>query len=122
MKKVNISYIPVLTSIVWSWILFWIPSMIKALSIYNLSYMYDEKNLIIKKGIINKEQQTVPFYRITDIKADQNVFNYGNIIIQEKSKTVVLKYVSNPLTVSEELREVWESARKNENVVHNEIF
>ena len=122
MNKIEVSYIPVGISLLWSWIFWFIPSIFKALSIHHLSYTYDEKNLIINKGIMNKVQQIVPFYRITDIRADQNIFNYGNIIIHDKTKIVVLKYVSYPLIISDELREIWERARKNENVVHNEIF
>ena len=45
--------------------------------VYFFSYFYDvdEKNLIIRKGILAKKEVTVPFSKITDVNVDQDILD-----------------------------------------------
>ncbi len=44
---------------------------------YFLTYFYDmdEKNVIIRKGVITKREITLPFSKITDVNVDQDLFD-----------------------------------------------
>ena len=62
----------------------------------NCKYNYNDEKLIVEKGVFNKYQQVVPLYRIINITADENIFNYGTIYIKDKEQLIRLKYTHNP--------------------------
>ena len=83
-------------------------------------YYYNDERLIIEKGIINKQQQIVPLYRIVNITATENLFNYGTVYIKDKQQLIVLKYVSNPKDEMNKIIKKWENAKANN--VRNEVI
>lgn len=82
-------------------------------------YYYNNEKLIIETGIFNKNQNIVPLYRIVNITAQDNIFNFGKIYIQDKGQTVVLKYVERSKAEMLNLVEKWEEAKKSN--IRNEI-
>lgn len=86
----------------------------------NCKYYYNNDKLIIEEGVFNKKQFIIPFYRITNIVAQDNIFNFGYIFIQDKGQTRKLKYVKNAKKEMMKLNEIWEKAKDSN--VRNEVF
>jgi len=122
MRTIKTTYKPVWLSLLWSYILVWIPTIVYAVKIATTEYSYDDKNLVIQTGVFTKHQKTLPFYRITDIQARKNIFGFGAIVVSDKMGAVVLHAIANPLESAHVLQELKEQAQTHANVVHNEIF
>ena len=61
----------------------------------NCKYYYNDDKLMIEFGIFNKNQFIIPLYRIINLAANDNIFNFGYIRIVDKGQTILLKYVKN---------------------------
>ena len=90
------------------------------LKLSHYKYYYNNERLIIEKGIINKQQQIVPLYRIVNMTATENIFNYGTIYIKDKQQLIVLKYVSKSKNEMNKMIKKWELAKKNN--IRNEVI
>ena len=86
----------------------------------NCKYYYNEEKLIIETGVLNKQQRIVPLYRIVDITAQDNIFNFGKIYIRDKEQVVILKYVKQSKREMIKLIEKWENAKKQN--IRNEVI
>lgn len=120
MKEIKKSYLQVIVSVWWGWIFIFIPNLIFLLKIMCEKYSYDDDNIYITIGILNKTQKTIPFYRIIDITANQNIFNYGKLIIRDKKKVVIIENVEAPIDVSNQLLKY--VAKGKENNIRNEVI
>lgn len=83
-------------------------------------YYYNDEKLIIEIGIINKKQFIVPLYRIINITAQDNIFNFGNIYIKDKEQFLILKYVEHSKAEMMNLTKNWENAKKQN--IRNEVI
>ena len=111
--------------IIWSIILFFtFYGLIYPLCLYfiikNCKYYYNDEKLIIETGVFNKTQNVVPLYRIVNITAQDNIFNYGKIYVKDKQQTIVLKYVTHSKEEMLKLIDKWESAKKQN--IRNEVI
>ncbi len=86
----------------------------------NSKYYYNNEKMIIETGVFNKRQFIIPLYRIINIKAEDNIFNFGNIYIQDKDQTIILKYVEHSKLEMMRLTEKWENAKKDN--IKNEVI
>lgn len=75
-------------------------------------YYYNNEKLIIEYGIFNKQQKIIPLYRIINITAQDNIFNFGVIRIEDKGQNLLLKYVDKSKMEMMKLVEKWEEAKK----------
>jgi hypothetical protein len=110
MKQIKTTYLALLPTW-WSFIILFIPTIIKAIDIYFTKYEYNNENLTIQKGFLTKKQINIPFYRISDILAEESIFTYGKIKVIEKEKTLYLDYIDRPTQISTELRKYVDSAK-----------
>lgn len=78
----------------------------------NCKYYYDNEKLIVETGVFNKKQKIVPLYRIVNITARENIFNFGEMYIRDKEQTVVLKYVYHSKEEMMKLTRSWDNAKK----------
>lgn len=83
-------------------------------------YYYNDEKLIIEIGVLKKEKKIVPLYRIVNITAQDNIFNFGKIYIKDKEQIVVLKYVKHSKDEMMKLIEKWENAKKQN--IRNEVI
>ena len=70
--------------------------------------------------MFNKKQKIVPLYRIVNITARENVFNFGEMYIMDKEQTAVLKYVQHSTEEMMRLTTKWENAKKQN--IRNEVI
>lgn len=83
-------------------------------------YYYNDEKLIVETGIFNKKQRIVPLYRIVNITARDNIFNFGELYINDKGQTLVLKNVKNSKDEMTKLITKWENAKKEN--IRNEVI
>ena len=75
-------------------------------------YYYNDEKLIVETGIFNKKQKIVPLYRIVNITARDNIFNFGELYINDKGQTLILKNVKHSKDEMTKLITKWENAKK----------
>ena len=83
-------------------------------------YYYNNEKMMVETGLVNKQQNIVPLYRIINITAQDNILNFGNIFIKDKGQTIVLKNVKHSKEEMLKLIEKWEKAKKSN--VRNEVI
>ena len=86
----------------------------------NSNYYYNDDKIIVEMGVFNKTQKIVPMYRIINITAQDNIFNFGRIYIADKQQTLVLKYVKNSKQEMLKLIDKWENSKKEN--IRNEVI
>lgn len=86
----------------------------------NCKYYYNDEKLIIEIGVFNKKQRIVPLYRIVNITAEENIFNFGVIHIKDKQQALLIKYVDHSKNEMLKLVEKWENAKKQN--TRNEVI
>lgn len=86
----------------------------------SIKYCYNDDKLIVQFGIFTKYQNVIPLYRIINITARDNIFNFGFIRIEDKGKTILLKYVQNSRDEMNKLVTKWEKAKINN--IKNEVI
>ncbi len=86
----------------------------------NCKYYYNDDKLMIEFGIFNKNQFIIPLYRIINLTANDNIFNFGYIRIVDKGQTILLKYVKNSRDEMNKLIGKWEKAKIDN--VRNEVI
>ena len=86
----------------------------------NSKYYYNDEKMIVETGILNKKQNIIPLYRIVNITARDNIFNFGEIYIKDKQQTIVLKYVNHSKEEMLKLIDKWEIAKKKN--IRNEVI
>jgi len=122
MRPIKTTYRPMWLSLIWRGLLSFIPTIVYAVRISTTKYSYNDSNLVIQTGVFTKRQNTIPFYRISDIQAQKNIFGYGKVTISDKIGVTTLRAVAKPLETAHSLRLIREQAQDRSNVVHNEIF
>ena len=121
-------YIPISNTIFIIWliisILFWTGFFIFIpITLYyyfllkSCKYYYNDEKMIVETGIFNKKQNIIPLYRIVNITAQDNIFNFGTIYIRDKEQTIILKYVKNSKQEMLKLIDKWEEAKKQNRCV-----
>lgn len=83
-------------------------------------YYYNDEKLIVETGIFNKKQRIVPLYRIVNITARDNIFNFGELYINDKGQTLILKNVKHSKDEMTKLITKWENAKKEN--IRNEVI
>ncbi|EAC8986584.1 PH domain-containing protein [Listeria monocytogenes] len=123
MKEIKISWAGLIPSLLWSWIIVWIPSMIVAFKIATTKYTVTGNQLTITTGLLNKKKEGIDLYRIKDISSNQSIFGYGNIHITDHNNvTYTLQYVADSNNVSSFIKDSAQSARKEQNIrVHEAL-
>jgi len=73
-------------SLLWSWILLFIPSIFTLLKITTTEFAVTNQRIIIKHGILSKNVDEAPLNKVQNIGLRQSVFgrmlNYGTLVIQ----------------------------------------
>lgn len=117
MKEIKTSYWSVLPTALWSIILLWIPAIKQAIDIFFTKYIYNDDNIIIKRGIIHQEQLSIPFYRLNDVQSNQSIIGqllkYGTITLYDKTKVITLKYVNNPEIIANDMMNMMIKGKKD---------
>ncbi|EAC8464699.1 PH domain-containing protein [Listeria monocytogenes] len=123
MKEIKPSYAGIIPSLLWSWILIFIPTIITAIKIAGTKYVISDTQLILSTGLINSKQESIDLYRIKVVTSNQTAFGYGNInIVDQDSMTYVLRYITDANDIANFIKEKSQNARKDQNISVIEKF
>ena len=75
------SYFSLIWFALWSWILLFIPLLVRFLNIYTRKYTYDNKNLYVREGVLNKNSISIPLIKIESVRSTSNIIGNGTITI-----------------------------------------
>lgn len=109
----------IIPTVLWGWILWFIPIILKGIEIYNTEYSVDMNAGILeyKHGLINKRQDNIDLYRIKNVSANESLISGGQITITNQDGTVkVLPYIKNANNLSVQLRNLANKKREDQTV------
>lgn len=109
----------IISTVLWGWILWFIPIILKGIEIYNTEYSVDMNAGILeyKHGLINKKQDNIELYRIKNVSANESLVSGGQITITNQDGTVqVLPYIKNANNLSVQLRNLANKKREDQTV------
>lgn len=121
--NIEIDWRGLIPSLLWSWIIAWIPSMYIAVLIYMTSYKIENGMLTYKSGIISRKYRNIDLYRIKNLSAEDNLISGGKLFITDTNGTpITLPYVKNAGSVANQLRTLVNNERENKHVNAQEIM
>lgn len=126
-KIIEKSYLSLIWFALWSWVLLFIPLLVRFLKIYTRKYSYDDKNLYIQEGVLSKTSITVPLYKVETIRANANILGNGTLHINSGARGVTsgmnnLEYVKGVVRYQNELAQVVEKAREDKGIKSVDMF
>ncbi len=116
------SYLSVVWFVMWSWVLLYIPLIIRVLKIATRSYHYDKKNLHVEEGIFNKKALDITLVKIESVSSTANIFGNGTLTINTKmagnnnSELLKLEFIANVKQQRKMLIDAVEQAKEDQGV------
>ncbi len=84
--ETKLHWLMLVKSLLWSWILLFIPSIFALLKILTTEFVVTDQRIIIKRGILSKNVDEAPLNKVNNISLRQSIFgrmlNYGTLIVQ----------------------------------------
>jgi uncharacterized membrane protein YdbT with pleckstrin-like domain len=84
--ETRLHWLKLVQSLLWSWILFFIPSIFVLLKIITTEFAVTNQRIIIKKGILSRNIAEFPLAKVQNVNLSQSVFgrmfNYGTLVVQ----------------------------------------
>lgn len=118
MKEIKPTYTWIISSILWSWCLAFIPTIITAIKIARTKYVISDTHLVMITGLVHSKQEDIDLYRIKIVTANQTAWGYGNItIIDQDSRSYVLRYINNANYIANVIKEKARTACKDRDFI-----
>lgn len=99
LKVPNFTLISVLIGLGFFIILSLIVYLLAYLEYSNLKYLVEENSLLLKEGVFNVDQETIPFQKIRNASFKQNIiqrlYGVGDIIIDQDPETYIWEAIDN---------------------------
>ncbi|MBC2262814.1 PH domain-containing protein [Listeria sp. FSL L7-0091] len=116
MKEIKPTYTWIISSMLWSWCLAFIPTIITTLKMARTKYIISDTHLVMITGLVHSKRESIDLYRIRIVTANQTAWGYGNItIIDQDSISYVLRYINNANYIANVIKEKSRTACKNRN-------
>lgn len=108
----------------WSWILAFIPSAFKAISIATTSYSFDGSDtLTYSHGLISRKNDNIDLRRLKSISAEDSPFTGGKLtVIETNGVARTLPYVKDARTIADSLRHLVDEASRARGDIQNRII
>lgn len=104
-------------SLLWSWIICWIPSIWVAITIAMTHYRLHDSTLEWQHGVINQQHTMIDLYRVRNISSTINLISGGRVFITyDNGESLTLPYIKNANQVATQLREIVNEKRKEQGV------
>lgn len=105
-------------SLLWSWILCWIPSLYVATLVCLTNYsLRDNGVLQYKTGIVHQRYINIDLYRIKNTSAEVSLISGGKVIlINNDGSTQILPYIKNANDVALKIRDLVNKQRDQKGV------
>lgn len=105
-------------SLLWSWILCWIPSLYVATLIYLTKYSLQSNGVLqYKTGIIHQRYINIDLYRIKNASAEVSLIFGGKIILTNNdNSTQILPYIKNADKIALKIRDLVNEQREQKGI------
>ena len=104
-------------SLLWSWILGWIPSMYVAAQIAMTKYTLHDSTIEYRHGIINQQHTNIDLYRIRNISSTINLISGVRVFITyDNGENLTLPYIKNADSIANQLRSIVNAKRQEQGV------
>lgn len=105
-------------TLLWSWILCWIPSLYVATLVCLTNYsLRDNGVLQYKTGIVHQRYINIDLYRIKNASAEVSLISGGKVIlINNDGSTQILPYIKNANDVALKIRDLVNKQRDQKGV------
>ncbi len=114
---------PVWTSLLLTWWLFCLPSILVAIRLHFIDFSIDENIITETSGILNRKTVTVDLYRVQNINANNTFFGGGQLVFKQMGGDVVtLGPIRNVEKILPKLRQITFRARQQQGVHTNEVM
>lgn len=128
MNRIKNSYLSLWWVGLWGIILLEIPLLIRWLTIRNKKYTYDDKNIYLSEGILNKNTMSIPLIKIETVEAASNIFGNGSLKINASAaggrnmQLTTLEYIKGSINARNELTNVIDTVRKEAGIKMVDAF
>ena len=92
MKEIQKSYLSLLGCALWSWVLLFIPLLIRFVRIKARKYTYDDRDIYIEEGFLTKNSMSIPLIKIETVQVRSNLL--GNGVVNINSRAAGTRYAS----------------------------
>lgn len=121
--RIETDYKAVVMSWFWSWMLWFIPTLVIWLAVKNTVYALDGNVLVNTTGVFTKQTKLIELFRVKTITATQGLFSGGVLTLEFQDGTLqTCKYVKNPSVVATGLRAIVESSKAGKDFKYRESF
>ncbi|GAA4915931.1 PH domain-containing protein [Nesterenkonia rhizosphaerae] len=97
---------PVLWSLAWSWILFFIPTLLIWVKWNSVKTTVSGTSITQKSGRVAKSYVNIDMSKVQNITATESPFKGGTLTVHTTSGTEELKYIKNPGEAANTLRQL----------------
>ncbi len=119
--SIEIDRKPVLWSLIWSWILIFIPTALYALRLAGLSYTLTDDSIIIRTGLMSKKTEHVELYRVRNVSTASSAFSGGKVVLaMQDGTTHTIAPIQDADATGTRIRAAVNSARSSRNVQNRE--
>ncbi|MDY0276468.1 MAG: PH domain-containing protein [Acholeplasma sp.] len=122
MKDIKKSYLSLIFFFLWSWVLLFIPFFIRWFDILSHKYEYNEEELVLEKGIIQRRKTIIELAKIQRLDSQRNLIGNGSITIKADNNFVTLKYVKNVSAIMDILNKAVKEEREKKGVKYQDTF
>ncbi len=120
-SAIVVDWRPVWWSLVWSWILIWIPSAILAVRTANTRITLGDGALTVRTGAASRSTTHVELYRVRTVAATDSIFGGGKVVLTMQDGTVhTVGPIKNADQVAGRVRAVINSDRDGRNIQYRE--
>ena len=127
MEEIQKSYLSLIGLALWSWILLFIPLLVRFIKIKTRKYTYDNENIYVQEGVFTTRSITVPLYKVETISATANIFGNGTLHLHSRARGVSLgmnnlEFVRNVKHYQSVLSQLAEKSRNEKGIKYVDTF
>lgn len=118
---ITIDWRPVTWSLLWSWVLVFIPTAVLAARAASTSFTVADDAVTVRTGIITKKTEHVELYRVRDVSSSESAFAGGKVTLAMQDGAVqTLQPVRDAASVAASIRSMVNTSKAARNVQHRE--
>lgn len=119
--EIRKDYRPVWWSLVWSYLLLWVPTIVMGAAASSVKYEVTAGGFVARSGIFIKRAEVVELYRIKNLASVESAFGGGRVIIvNSDGSSHTYKYIREPDRVVLALREQIATSREDKKMSYRE--
>lgn len=117
LPAVEMDWRPVWWSLVWSWVLMWIPTVLVGMKVASTSISLGDNSVQVRSGMVTKRTSHIDLYRVRDVSSSESTMAGGRVTLNMQDGTVhQLGPIRRPDAIAAALKRTVASERDRTNV------